>query len=250
MQISENAMKIESKNIVITGGTSGIGLELVRQLNDHNTVLVIARRSQALQEFRKSFPQVTVYEADLSDLDSLERAADQIVKSGVRIDILINNAAVQHTPHFLDDDFSSETIAREVTVNFTAPCALIYSCLPALLKDDPSIILNINSGLGLVPKTSSAVYCGTKGALDIFSQSLRHQLEHTNIRVMQAFLPMVETNMTRGRGTGKLTAAEAAGKIIVGLSTSKRDIDIGKVKILRFLNRISPTLASNIMKKA
>ena len=61
---------------------------------------------------------------------------------------------------------------------------------------------------------------------------------------------MVDTKMTRNRGSGKLSPAEAAAKIIDGLSTSKPDIDIGKVKLLRFINRVSPTLAANIMKRA
>ena len=144
--------------------------------------------------------------------------------------------------------FCFELIQREIDVNFTSICSLIYLSLPALLQENRSIILNINSGLGLVPKTSSAVYCATKGALNIFSQSLRHQLEHTNVEVMQAFLPLVDTEMTRGRGTGKLTAEEAASKIIKGLGASKQDIDIGKVKLLRLLTRLAPSLARKIMK--
>ncbi len=106
----------------------------------------------------------------------------------------------------------------------------------------------MNSGLGLVPKTTSAIYCATKGALNIFSQSLRHQLEGTNIRVMQAFLPLVETPMTEGRGSGKLPADRVAADIIAGIEKNQLDIDIGKVKLLRPLARFLPSLARQIMK--
>ena len=115
---------------------------------------------------------------------------------------------------------------------------------------DVALIVNINSGLGLVPKTRSAVYCGTKGGLNLFSQSLRHQLAHTNIRVVQAFLPLVDTKMTKGRGRDKISASEAALLIIEGLGTSLHDIDLGKVKMLRLLHRVFPGLAQNIMKRA
>lgn len=241
-------MKPKDKHIVITGGTSGIGLELVRQLHTDNRISVIARPSERLATLCQTFPQISTYEADFGDIGSIEKAADALVKTDEKIDILINNAAVQYTPRFIDDDFRYEHIKREIDINFTSVCSLIHLTLPALLQDKPSLIMNINSGLSLVPKSSSAIYCATKGALNIFSQSLAHQLEHTNIKVAQAFLPLVDTPMTEGRGSGKLSVEKAAAEIIKGLDGSKPEIDVGKVKILRQINRFAPALARKIMK--
>ena len=162
--------------------------------------------------------------------------------------MLINNAAVQYTPHFLDDDFRFETIKREIDINLTSVCTLIYLLMPNLLQCSPSMILNMNSGLALAPKTGSAVYCATKGALNILSQSLQYQLENTNIEVKQAYLPLVDTPMTEGRGKGKLSVEKAAADIIQGMSKKSPNIDIGKVKLLRILLRLAPTLAQKIMK--
>ncbi|MEM7216251.1 MAG: SDR family NAD(P)-dependent oxidoreductase [Pseudomonadota bacterium] len=243
-------MKIVDKHIIITGGASGIGLELVRHLYNDNVISVVARPSSGLEKLRRDFDGVRILEADLADLKSVEKAADQLIKTGMEIDILINNAAVQHAPHFLDDDFRFETIKREIDINFTSVCTLIYLLLPGLIKEEQSTILNVNSGLALAPKTGSAVYCATKGALNIFSQSLRYQLEHTNIKVKQVFLPLVDTAMTKGRGTGKLSAARAASEIINALSSSDPVEDIGKVKLLRIVQRLSPALAARIMKAA
>jgi len=111
------------------------------------------------------------------------------------------------------------------------------------------MIININSGLGLVPKTTSAVYCATKGGLNILSQSLHHQLAPLGIHVGQAFVPLVETPMTEGRGSDKISPQKAAADVISGIETKKRTNDIGKVKLLRVINRISPNLAARIMKK-
>ncbi len=241
-------MKIADKHIVITGGTSGIGNELVRQLYDSNEISVIARPSSRLERLRRDFNSATVFEADLADATAVQNAADRLVKSGRPVDILINNAAVQNTPHFPDDDFRFETIKREIDVNFTSICMLIYLLLPSLIGKRQSIILNVNSGLALVPKTSSAVYCGTKAALDIFSQSLRYQLEGTNIDVKQVFLPLVDTAMTKGRGSGKMSPEQAASEIVKALSASNAVVDIGKVKLLRFIQRLSPGIAARIMK--
>lgn len=236
------------KHIVITGGASGLGLELLKQLYNDNEISVIARPSANLEKLRRTFKCVSIYEADLADLNAVESAADLLVKSEKKIDILINNAAVQYTPHFLDEDFQYETIMREINTNLTSICALIYLLMPNLLQSKPSIILNINSGLGLVPKSSSAIYCATKGALNILSQSLAHQLEDTNIEVKQAFLPLVDTAMTKGRGKGKLPVKKVAASVIRGMGSSGPNIDIGKVKALRFVQRLSPDLAQRIMR--
>ena len=242
-------MSIVGKHIVITGGTSGIGLELVKQLYNGNKITVIGRPSPRLQDLSAQFERLTIIEADLSDQQAVEMAADQLIKSGKRIDVLINNAAVQFTPHFLSDDFRYETIRREIDVNLTSICTLIYLLMPSLLQKEPTLILNINSGLGLVPKTSSAIYCATKGGLNLFSQSLRHQLKDTNIDVKQAFLPLVDTPMTQGRGgRGKISPQEAAAAIIRGMAKSGATIDIGKVKLLRLIQRLSPSLALKIVK--
>ena len=241
-------MNIVGKHIVITGGASGLGLHLLKQLHDDNEISIIARASTGLEDLRRSFHRVTIYEADLADLESVERAADLLVRSEKKIDILINNAAVQYTPHFLDENFRYETIRREIDTNFTSVCSLIHLLLPNLLQSNPSMIVNINSGLGLVPKTSSAVYCATKGALNILSQSLSYQLEDTNIEVKQVFLPLIDTAMTKGRGKARMSAEKAAAQIIRGLQSPAANIYIGKVKLLRLIQRLSPRLAQNIMK--
>ncbi len=242
-------MIIKKKRIVITGGTSGIGYEMTKQLSPHNEVIVIAKSTDKLHTLGQEFENIVGYQADLSNLKEVETVTDTIIKRFETIDILINNAAVQYTPTFLDNNFVYENISREVTLNFTSVCSLSYLFLPALLHNHKAIILNINSGLALTPKTSSAIYCASKGAVNIFSQSLRYQLKKTNISVQQAFLELVATAMTVGRGKNKMSAQKAASKIIHGIEHDITDHDIGKVKILRLLLRFLPAIAKNIMKK-
>jgi len=243
-------MGLKEKRIIITGGASGIGLELVKQLTDENDIIIIARNSNNLTRFSQQYPNVKIFKADLSDPVMLKKAAKDIVEQYKEIDGLINNAALQYTPQFPESEFKFDQIANEISINFTSPCQLCFLLLPALLKGNEPFILNINSGLGLVPKTGSAIYCATKGGLNIFSQALRNQLEKTNIDVLQAFLPLVDTPMTKGRGTGKLPPDKTASHIIKGINRRTPDNDIGKVKILRAIARLSPGLAQKIMKSA
>ncbi len=242
-------MKLDKKCIVITGGTSGIGYELAKYLNLDNEVIVISRSTSKLNKLAHELEGLVTFQADLSKLEDIEDVTDAIVKRFESIDVLVNNAAVQYTPTFLDDEFRYENIAHEITLNFTSVCNLTYLLLPALLHNHKAAILNINSGLALAPKTSSSVYCATKGALNIFSQSLRHQLEKTNISVQQVFLELVDTSMTTGRGKNKMSPETAAKHIIHGIEHDIPDHDIGKVKLLRLLLRLAPSIAQNIMKK-
>lgn len=242
-------MSLKHKTIVITGGTSGIGYQIVKNLHVDNKVLVIARQSKRLDKLIHEFPSIDIYPCDLATPKEYEAVADSIIKSYERIDVLINNAAIQNTPTYLCDDFNYDAIIPEIHINFTAVCALSYLLLPSLLNNNKeAIIANINSGLGLVPKVNSAVYCATKSAMNAFSQSLNYQLEETNVRVVQAFLPLVDTPMTQGRGKGKITAIEAATDILSGIEAGVIVNNIGKVKLLRFLLYIAPFIANKIMK--
>lgn len=242
-------MNIKRKRIVITGGTSGIGYEITKHLHSDNEIVVISRSASKLNKLAQNFEGVITYQADLSKLDEVEAVADNIINRFESIDVLINNAAVQHAPTFLDDEFKYENIAHEIALNFTSVCSLTYLLLPALLHQNKAVILNVNSALALTPKTSSAIYCATKGALNIFSQSLRYQLEKTNISVQQVFLELVDTSMTRGRGKNKVSAEDAAKKIILGMERNISEHDIGKVKLLRILLRLAPSIARRILKK-
>ena len=239
-----------SKRVVLTGGTSGIGLELVRLLAPSSKLVVVGRNPKKLEDLKSQHASLETVTADLSDRSSVLGAAEEIKSRFGSIDVLINNAAMQYGLHFTNDAFDPDMIGREMDVNFTNVCYMIYGLLPALQKNSPSVILNIGSGLGLAAKPSSAIYCASKGALNIFSQSLRYQLEDSNISVLQALLPMVATPMTEGRGSGKIAAQEAAVAILQGLHKLTPDNDIGKVKLLRHMLRLAPAVAHKIMRKA
>ncbi|MBQ4838555.1 MULTISPECIES: SDR family oxidoreductase [Pseudoalteromonas] len=242
-------MNLVNKVIVITGGTSGIGRQIVEQLHAQNKIVVIARNSDRLEQLKKGYKNVICVAADLSDPNCYKSLSERIQAEFPKIDVLINNAAIQNEPLFTDTNFEYEQIVREININFTAVCSLSYLLIPALNESGPTAaILNINSGLSFVAKKSASVYCASKAAINLFSQSLNYQLEHTNIKVLQAFIPLVDTPMTQGRGDNKISAEAAARAIIDGLKRQKSQHDIGKIKLLRVLNALTPALAKRLLK--
>src|SRR5690606_1082134 len=135
---------------------------------------------------------------------------------------------------------------KEISTNLTAPLKLIASLLPLLQINPDSAIVNISSGLAIVPKARSAVYCGTKAAIHIFSKSLRYQLD--KIKVFEIIPPLVDTEMTKGRGKGKISPQRLVDEFIQAFKKNRYEVNIHKVKLLRIINRISPKIADRIMK--
>lgn len=242
--------QITGKTIIITGATAGVGRALAIRLMDSNRLILIGRNAAKLAWFEGRATGAETYQVDLSDLQAVQRTARDIACRHASVDLLINNAAVQHEPTFTDPAFDPETIAEEVTVNFTSICYLVHGLLPALAHGPAGRIVNINSALALTPKTSSAVYCATKAALRSLSQSLRYQLEDSTVEIMEAYLPLVETAMTAGCGSGKINPDEAAEEILIGIRRGKREHFIGKTRLLQMIHRLSPALAARILRPA
>lgn len=252
MTLTTKSTKIAVTNraVLITGGTSGIGYALVKKMaQNNNEIIVVASNKHKLKQLDAEFPHLHTYCCSLENTAALVNTFTEIIKNHPHISLVINNAGIQVTPTFLDEDFNIDSIENEININLTAPiriCALMLQ--PLLNLAEPAAILNITSGLALFPKKNSAVYCATKAGLRNFTQSFRYQLENTPIKVFEAIMPLVDTPMTAGRGKSKISAGCAATAIIKGIETNTEEIYVGKAKLIPWIARISPRLMAAIMK--
>ncbi|MBY0564708.1 MAG: SDR family NAD(P)-dependent oxidoreductase [Hyphomonadaceae bacterium] len=233
--------------ILLTGGTSGIGLQLVRKLaaQGHN-LIVIARRASTLSD---SAGRIIPYDCDLVDEAALAKTLEAIIAEHPDITMVVNNAALQYACVLTAPDFDAARMRAEVAVNLLAPATIVQKLLPMLLAQERRCaIVNISSGLAFYPKTQTALYCATKAAIHSFSQSLRYQLEDSAINVIEVILPLVDTPMTEGRGRGKLPAGRAADAIIAGIERGRSEIYVGKAKLIPALLRIAPSVLRRSLK--
>ena len=144
---------------------------------------------------------------------------------------------------------------NEVTINLDACFHLTALFTPYFMKINEAAIINVTSGLGIVPLIITPVYSATKAGLHSFSVSLRKQLADTSIKVFEIIPPIVDTDLDRGardkRGqTDKgIKPEQVAKESIAAISKDKFEIPIGIVKVLRIGSRVSPKLFLKIINK-
>ena len=242
-------MKINKNKILITGATAGIGKALTETfLKLDNQIIAVGRNQEKLDELSKLDARIIPYQCDISKKEELDKLTMFIEQRHQDLNILINNAGIQFNYNFLEEPQLLHKIEYEVTVNFLSPLKLIALLLPTLQNNENPAIVNVSSGLALVPKMDAPIYCGTKAGIHIFSKSLRDQLEN-RIKVFEIIPALVDTAMVAGRGKGKIPPQKLVDEFIKAFKKDKYEINIGKVKLLRIINRIWPSFADKIMKR-
>lgn len=242
-------MKTTGNTVLITGGSSGIGLALARRfLTLDNKVIITGRKEEKLQQVKAAYPQIFTFAGDLTDKNAMDELVLFIEQHHADLNILINNAAVQYNYDFADEPELTYKIDYEVATNIAAPIKLTGLLLPLLLKNKNSAVINVSSGLFIAPKKSASVYCASKAAMHSFSKTLRYQLEHTETKVFEIIPALVDTAMTAGRGKSKMSAEQLTEDFFKNLQKDRFESYIGKTKLLKFIHRLSPKLADNIMK--
>ena len=242
-------MKNSGNTILITGGTAGIGLEVVRQFYQlNNRLIVTSSNAENLEKLKSNFPNIQTIVCNLASENDVKALVDTCLSQYTDINILINNAGVQYNYDWKTEAEGFQKIANEIAINLTSPMQLTYGLLPILLKQKDSAIINISSGLAYAPKASAPIYCATKAAIHNGTKALRYQLAETTTKVFEIIPPLVSTAMTEGRGKSKISPQQLVDEFMKNFERDIFENNIGKTKLLRLIQRISPVLADKIMK--
>jgi uncharacterized oxidoreductase len=242
-------MKLQQQTILITGGGSGIGLELAKQLlTKQNTVIICGRSAEKLSQAKATLPQLHIFQCDVSLESDRIKLFDWIKVHHPSCNVLINNAAIVHKTNFIEDSTIIEKTRSEIETNLFAPIALTKIFLSVFTKHRESAIVNITTGLVYAPRAVYPIYNATKSALHAFTQVLRHQVKDLAVRVIEVMMPAVDTPWHNGEVPKMaITADVAVGEMIAQIEKGENEIRVARVKVLYVLSRIAPKLAFKLI---
>lgn len=239
-------MELSNKTVLITGGTSGIGLELARQLRRRGNVVIVTGRDQnKLDAAIAVIPGLHAFKSDVSDPRAIEQLRDTIVARFPALDVLINNAGIMRNLK-LNDDRDLNDVTREIEINLSGPIRMIQQFLPHLRTRSEALIVNVSSGLAFVPLPIAPIYSATKAALHSLTLSLRVQLVGTSVTVIELAPPGVETPLFREefaeemKGQKGMDVTVLARRAITGIEAGKTEIRPGLANVLKAMSRIAP----------
>ena len=239
-------MKLTSRTILITGGSSGIGLELARQLLARdNTVIVTGRDRTRLERAASETPGLRTIQADAADPRDIDALHAEIAERFPALDMLVNNAGIMRKISLLADQPLTE-LTREVGINLEGPMRMVQRFLPGLLRRPQALIVNVTSGLAFVPFKIAPIYSATKAGLHAYTQCLRAQLEGTSVKVMEVAPPGMETPLFRGEFATEMAnqkgmpVAKLVERMIHGIEAGQSDIRPGLARVLWIASRLAP----------
>jgi short-subunit dehydrogenase len=176
-----------SKTVLITGASSGIGLEFAKLFaeNDYNLVLVARRKHQleilANELSKKNKIVITIIAKDLSSPSTPREIFSELKSNSIQVDILINNAGTQVYGKFQNTDFEQQL--QLIQTNLISLTQLTHLAITEMQKQGYGKILNIGSTGSFAPGPLNAVYCATKAYVLSFSEAIASDLKGTGITV-------------------------------------------------------------------
>jgi uncharacterized oxidoreductase len=242
-------MRLEGKTILVTGGGSGIGLELARRLAQVNQVVIAGRDEAKLERARAETPTLRTQRLDVTSEEEARRAVGWLARELGGLDLLINNAGLLRG-YGLSDTQAAANSLEDVDVNLSGAIRMTRFALPLLEASGEGGVLFISSAVALAAVPGFAVYAATKAAVHSFARSLRAEVKERGIRVFEALPPVVDTGPVLGLDVPKLSAEVVADAIVHGLKEGREEIRVGRVRQLATIARIAPRLADRIVTRA
>jgi NAD(P)-dependent dehydrogenase (short-subunit alcohol dehydrogenase family) len=191
---------IAGKKILITGASSGIGLETALKIGDAGgEVLLVSRTREKLEEVASQVEErggtAHVHPADLSDLDDIDRLAQEILDMHGGVDVLVNNAgrSIRRSVRASYDRFHD--FERTMQLNYFGALKLILAFLPGMRERKSGHIINVSS-IGVQTNTPRfSAYVASKSALDAFSRCVAPEVVGDGVRFTTVYMPLVRTPM-------------------------------------------------------
>jgi uncharacterized oxidoreductase len=241
-------MKLEKRTVLITGGTSGIGLELANKFHQRdNTVIVTGRDEKKFDAVKQALPGVHIFKTDASNPAAIATFYSEVVSKFPSLDILINNAGIMRQVNLHQARSDIEDLTREIDIDLIGPIRMVAQFLPHLKAQESAAIVNVSSGLAFLPAPQWPIYCAAKAGIHSFSISLRAQLKLTNVQVFELAPPLTMTPLATGaadaedlKGIPMMTAEKLARLALKGMGKDKLEIRPGLSNVMKLTGRLAP----------
>ncbi len=251
-------MELKNSTVLITGGTSGIGLEFVKQLTAQGaSIIVTGRNLDKLNETKKQFPKISIFQSDVSNSKDIEQLYKSVTKQFPELNMIINNAGIMRNISLQDASLDLENITQEVETNLSGVIRMNHQFIPYLKTKTAAAILNVTSGLAFLPFPLSPVYSATKAGIHVYSKVLRLQLKNTSVKIFELAPPLTDTTLMNAftadidkDSAGPAMKVEKMVSVAIkGLLKNKFEIKPGMSKALYLMGRIAPNFFLNFMDK-
>jgi short-subunit dehydrogenase len=212
---------MNGKNVLITGGTSGIGLELAKLFAaDKYNIIVVARDETELENTAAVLKQdygvqVSTISKDLFEPDAAFQLYDEVKSKGLTIDVLVNDAGQGQYGLFIETDINREL--EIIQLNICSLVVLTKLYLKEMVARGDGKILNVSSIAGKAPGPYQSVYHGTKAFVQSFTMAIRNEVQDTGVTITALLPGATDTDffnkaeMTESKIVQEGDLADAAG---------------------------------------
>jgi uncharacterized oxidoreductase len=241
-------MQLKGKTVLITGGSSGIGLESIKHfLAEGMKVIICGRNGEKLQQAKSKFPSIATISCDITKEEDVHLLHQLVVSSG-GIDVLYHNAGVVNV-HLLTEQTASVFAVKEIETNYLAAVRLTSLFLPELAKRTEAVIVFTTSAVAYLPAAFVPTYSASKAALHSYILSLRYQLKqsHKSVKVVELVPPTVDTEATHNFTAEKVSTERVVKDLIRGLKNKQPTIHVSIAKPFYYLQRFFPAFAFKIV---
>lgn len=251
-------MKIRHHKILVTGGSSGIGLALAKKLISENNMVAITGRSVGrLEKAKREVPGLIAIQADVTIEEGRHLLVEEVDKQLGGLSFLVNSAGALEYSYFGKDPQFYSRIRYEMEVNYFAPIRLIELFMPLLSNNKAAGILTISSGGAYVPVGITAGYSASKSAIHMFLRALRYQFQHSDryshIGLFEASPPPIATDMaSEWEETAmmkKMKPDDFADRVVKGIRNDEYIMNIGITRMVYWLSRITPRFLEKMFNK-
>lgn len=190
-----------NRNVVITGGSRGIGAELVNLFakeNDHILFNYCKSEKQAMElmnKLEKEGYDVEAIRADLSQMEELQKFTNRAVEKFDKIDVLINNAGIDEFKLFID--ITEDDWEAIINTNLRSAVFVTKDIAKKMIQQKEGCIINISSIWGMTGASCEVLYSISKAGLDGFTKALAKELSLSNIRVNSIAPGAIDTDMNK-----------------------------------------------------